>query len=60
MAEETVRSRPSPAGSDPKAGALDKMAQQQKALASVQAANPGAPFDVIFTKAQAENPQLFS
>lgn len=47
-------------GSDPKAGALDKMAQQQKALAAVQAANPGATFDVIFTKAQAENPGLFS
>jgi hypothetical protein len=47
-------------GADPKAGALDKMAQQQKALATVQAANPGAPFDVIFAKAQAENPGLFS
>jgi phage I-like protein len=52
--------QPVTAGSDPKAGALDKMAQQQKALASVQAANPGAPFDIIFTKAQAENPGLFS
>lgn len=52
--------QPVTGGGDPKAGALDKMAQQQKALATVQAANPGAPFDVVFTKAQAENPQLFS
>jgi len=47
-------------GSDPKAGALDKMEQQKKALATVQAANPGAPFDVVFSKAQAENPGLFN
>jgi len=46
-------------GQDEKIGALDKMAQQQKKLAEVQAANPTAPFETLFAKAQSESPQLF-
>jgi len=47
-------------GHDRKLGLLDKMSLQQQKLVEVQAANPGASFETIFAKAQAEAPQLFS
>ena len=46
-------------GDDPKSGLLDKMHLQQKKLAEVQAAHPGADFQTIFAKAQADAPDLF-
>jgi hypothetical protein len=46
-------------GDDPKSGLLDKMQLQQKKLAEVQAANPQADFQAIFSKAQSEAPDLF-
>ena len=46
-------------GDDPKSGLLDKMQLQQKKLAEVQAAHPGADFQTIFAKAQTEAPDLF-
>ena len=46
-------------GEDPKSGLLDKMQLQQKKLSEVQAAHPGADFQTIFAKAQAEAPDLF-
>lgn len=44
---------------DPKSGLLDKMQLQQKKLAEVQAGNPQANFQTIFSKAQSEAPDLF-
>jgi phage I-like protein len=46
-------------GDDPKSSLLDKMQLQQKKLAEVQAAHPGADFQTIFAKAQTEAPDLF-
>ncbi len=46
-------------GDDPKSGLLDKMQLQQKKLAEVQAAHPGADFQTVFAKAQSEAPDLF-
>jgi len=46
-------------GDDPKNGLLDKMSLQQKKLAEVQAAHPGADFQTIFAKAQTEAPDIF-
>lgn len=45
---------------DPAPGILDRMQLQQKKIAEVQAANPGADFQTVFTKAHADDPQLFS
>ena len=46
-------------GDDPKSGLLDKMQLQQKKLAEVSAASPGADFQTVFAKAQSEAPDLF-
>lgn len=46
-------------GDDPKNGLLDKMSLQKKKLAEVQAANPQADFQTVFSKAQTESPDLF-
>lgn len=46
-------------GDDLKSGLADKMQLQQKKLAEIRAASPGADFQTIFAKAQSEAPDIF-